>query len=95
MQHFPINYIALVVAAIARFLFGWLWYSPLLFGKTWMSPTNCSSQEMKRRMPVLAPMDFTEPDVAATLTVRLYRTQGNAGSTPRSSQWYWLLNRRW
>jgi hypothetical protein len=55
MQHFPINWLALLVAAAARFLFGWLWYSPFLFGKSRMALTNCTPEEM---MPVLAPTDL-------------------------------------
>ena len=31
-----VNYIAVLVAAIAVFVLGWLWYSPLLFYKPWM-----------------------------------------------------------
>jgi len=30
------NYWAVLVAAVAVFVLGWLWYSPLLFYKTWM-----------------------------------------------------------
>jgi hypothetical protein len=32
-----VNYIAVLVAAIAVFVLGWLWYSPLLFYKPLMS----------------------------------------------------------
>jgi hypothetical protein len=31
-----VNYLAVFVAAIAVFVLGWLWYSPLLFFKPWM-----------------------------------------------------------
>jgi hypothetical protein len=31
-----VNYLAVFVAAIAVFVLGWLWYSPLLFYKPWM-----------------------------------------------------------
>jgi hypothetical protein len=31
-----VNYIAVLVAAIAVFVLGWLWYSPFLFYKPWM-----------------------------------------------------------
>src|SRR6266704_1428477 len=31
-----VNYLAVVVAAVAVFVLGWLWYSPLLFFKPWM-----------------------------------------------------------
>jgi Protein of unknown function (DUF1761) len=34
MMH--VNYAAVVVAAVAVFVLGWLWYSPLLFFKPWM-----------------------------------------------------------
>lgn len=31
-----LNLFAIVVAATASFLLGGLWYSPVMFGKTWM-----------------------------------------------------------
>jgi hypothetical protein len=31
-----VNYLAVLVAAVAAFILGWLWYSPLLFFQTWM-----------------------------------------------------------
>ena len=31
-----VNYLAVIVAAIAVFVLGWLWYSPLLFYNPWM-----------------------------------------------------------
>lgn len=31
-----VNYVAVLVAAVAAFVLGWLWYSPLLFFKPWM-----------------------------------------------------------
>lgn len=31
----PVNYLAIVAAAIAAMIIGWLWYGPV-FGKTWM-----------------------------------------------------------
>lgn len=32
----PVNYLAVLVAAVTVFILGWLWYSPLLFFKPWM-----------------------------------------------------------
>ena len=32
----PVNYVAVLVAAVAVFVLGWLWYGPLLFFKPWM-----------------------------------------------------------
>src|SRR6266480_4920531 len=31
-----VNYVAVLVATVAVFVLGWLWYSPLLFFKPWM-----------------------------------------------------------
>jgi len=31
-----VNYLAILVAAVAVFVLGWLWYSPLMFFKPWM-----------------------------------------------------------
>ena len=31
-----VNYLAMVVAAVSSFLVGGLWYSPVLFGPTWL-----------------------------------------------------------
>ena len=30
-----VNWLAVIVGAVAAFIVGWLWYSPMLFGKQW------------------------------------------------------------
>ena len=92
MQHFHINYLALVVAAIARFLFGWFWYSPVLFGRTWMSLTGCNPAEMKRRMPVLAPADLISNFIMAFVLVHAVHYAGavNAGQGAAVGFFNWL-----
>ena len=30
-----VNWLAVIVGAVVAFLVGWLWYSPMLFGKKW------------------------------------------------------------
>jgi hypothetical protein len=30
-----VNWLAVIAGAVAAFIVGWLWYSPILFGKTW------------------------------------------------------------
>lgn len=37
MGYLHINFLAAVVAAVVAFGLGWLWYSPLLFGKLWVA----------------------------------------------------------
>jgi hypothetical protein len=80
MQHFPINYVALLVAAVSRFLIGWLWYSPIFFGPSWMALTNCNPDEMKRRMPMLAAVDLICSFVMAFVLVHAVHYAGAAGA---------------
>jgi hypothetical protein len=50
MQSFPINYLALVAATVAKGALGWLWYSPPLFLKPWMRLTGVTDAQMKAGM---------------------------------------------
>ncbi len=39
MQEIPINWLAVIVAAIIRLAVGAVWYSPVAFGKTGREPS--------------------------------------------------------
>lgn len=43
---FEINYLAVLVSAVAMMVLGYLWYGPL-FGKPWMKLTEMSEKDMK------------------------------------------------
>jgi len=43
----PVNILAIVVAAIVGMVIGALWYSPYLFGKTWMRLSKMSEKQLK------------------------------------------------
>jgi Protein of unknown function (DUF1761) len=43
-----INYWAMIAAALAAFVLGGLWYSPLLFGKAWQREVGLSDEELAR-----------------------------------------------
>lgn len=43
-----INYLAVVAAALSTFVIGGLWYSPLLFQRSWMSAAGVSADDLKR-----------------------------------------------
>jgi hypothetical protein len=58
MQEIPINWLAVLVAAIVKMAIGALWYSPLLLGPRWMALTNCTDADMKARLPRLLVFDF-------------------------------------
>jgi hypothetical protein len=51
MQTFPINFLALGVATVAKMILGGLWYSPILFHKTWMKLVNITAEQMNAIMP--------------------------------------------
>jgi hypothetical protein len=51
MRHIPINFLALAVATLAKMVLGALWYSPVLFGNSWMKLVNCTPEQMKAVMP--------------------------------------------
>ncbi len=42
-----VNWIAIIVAAVASFLLGGLWYSPVLFGKAWQQAVGLTDEQMK------------------------------------------------
>ena len=42
-----LNYLAVLVTAVAGFLLGWLWYSPVLFVKPWLAEMKITEEQMK------------------------------------------------
>ena len=46
MTEIMINYWAVLVAAIASFVIGWIWHGPL-FGRQWMKLSGMTPQKMK------------------------------------------------
>ena len=47
MPQVHINYIAVVVSAVAAFAIGGLWYSPLLFAKQWVKAHGFTEEQVK------------------------------------------------
>lgn len=43
-----INYWAVLVSALASFVLGALWYSPLLFGKLWIKQSGFTQKDMEK-----------------------------------------------
>lgn len=46
-----INWLAVLAAALSRFVIGGLWYSPALFAKAWMAENNFTDESMKANPP--------------------------------------------
>lgn len=49
MPQVHINYLAVVVAAVAAFAIGGLWYSPVLFAKQWVKAHGLTEEQLKER----------------------------------------------
>jgi len=43
----PINWLAVIVAAVVIFMLGGLWYSPVLFAKRWIALQNRTEEQMR------------------------------------------------
>lgn len=51
-----VNYLAVVLAAVAFMILGFLWYSPILFAKPWMRLKGYSADELKREQSKMGPL---------------------------------------
>lgn len=47
MNEVPVNYVAVLVAAVVNMVLGFLWYGPL-FGKQWMAMMGWSQADMEK-----------------------------------------------
>ena len=43
-----LNWLAVLAAAVSTFVIGGLWYSPVLFGRIWMSVNNLSEADLAK-----------------------------------------------
>ena len=49
-----VNWIAVIVGAVAAFLLGWIWYSPKVFGTKWAEGVGIDMNDTTCKMPVAA-----------------------------------------
>ncbi len=48
MPEASVNYLAVLVAAIANMIIGALWYSPVLFGTSWMGLVGKTEEDLRK-----------------------------------------------
>ena len=53
MQLSELNYWAILLAALSSFMLGGLWYSPVLFGKTWLEGCGLTELDLQNSDPKL------------------------------------------
>ena len=86
------NWVAIVIAAIAQFIIGWVWYGPL-FGKTWMSMMGMSQQSMSREgMGKTMTLTFIGSLVTAAVLSMLVGWMGakTLGAGIAAGFWAWI-----
>ncbi len=42
-----INFLAVIIATVVYFLIGYIWYSPILFGKAWQRELGLSDEDLQ------------------------------------------------
>lgn len=50
---FSLNWFSIIVATVVYFILGALWYSPVLFGNTWMKLRNLDPETMEQPNPII------------------------------------------
>ena len=48
MPQFEIHWLPVLVAAVAQFLLGAIWYSPILFGNAWMAAIGKTKEQIEK-----------------------------------------------
>jgi len=57
-MNIQVNYLALLIAAVASMIAGFLWYSQALFGKKWMKLMGYSSESLKKAQKEMGKLYF-------------------------------------
>ena len=89
-----VNYIAIVVAAIAHMIVGMLWYGPL-FGKYWIGQMGWSEKDMKKMMKKGVGRNYVASFVSALVSAFILAqiiSYFNAGVwlAVQLTAWLWL-----
>ena len=77
MKEIPLNWLAIIVAAVLRQVIGMLWFSPIVFGPAFVRYTGCSEQEMKARLPVAIAWDLASQHPARAMFLNPPMVFGN------------------
>lgn len=73
-----INWLSVVVATVAAFAIGGLWYSPVLFGKAWQKEIKVSDEEIKQsNTGLIFGLSFVLNFISAVILELFIGEQGN------------------
>lgn len=97
MTSYSVNILAVVVAAVASMAVGFVWYSPMVFGKMWMGMMGKSAKDtagMKKNsnMPMIMGVGYLSTLIMAyVLAVFIHIAGANTPTAgARVAFWAWL-----
>ena len=79
MHEIPINWLAVLVAAVVAMIIGGLWYSPIMFGPRWMRLARRSPEQVRANMPKALAVDFIGMLIMAFVLLHAVRYAGAQG----------------
>lgn len=92
MHGFDVNWLAVVGAALAKFVIGGAWYAPFAFGPRWGAIVGVSPEAFKARMGRAMATDLIASLVLAWVLANVLKFTGAVGLVPgvRVSFFLWL-----
>jgi hypothetical protein len=92
MHGFDVNWLAVPIAALAKFAIGGVWYSPAVFGPRWGAIVGVSPEAFKARMVPAMITDLAASLVLAWVLANVLKFTGAVGLVPgmRVSFFLWL-----
>lgn len=90
----PVNYLAVLVSALAMMVVGWAWYSPMMFAKPWMALQNMTpdKEQGKKDMPKFMVLMFIGTLVTSSVMAHVVYAFGSDGvwGGVQAGIWMWL-----
>jgi hypothetical protein len=79
MQDLPINYLAVLVAAVAKVVIAGLWFAIPVNTKAWMGATNMTQAQMRQGLPLKLGVDLVSSFVLAWILAHAIGYAGAKG----------------
>ncbi len=76
MPEVSVNWLALIVAVIAKQVIGALWHSPMGFGKVWSADTGVTDAEMRTFLPRGLPIEIVGTFICGFVLLHAVRYAG-------------------
>ncbi len=91
-----VDWLAVLIAAIANMVIGALWYSPMLFGKSWMKLTGMSEAKIKAAKKSGMMQSYTIAFIGSLLMAYVFAViltltaSATLAAASKMAVWVWL-----